>query len=76
MLLTHGHDDPTIPDHVRSAHDRAVAAGDKLYLDPLTGSWAMTSLYLEERGTCCGKCCRHCPYPREVQEAAGRRVLR
>lgn len=45
-----------------AAHRRAVLAGQPLYRDPITGSWAMTAVALIERGTCCESGCRHCPY--------------
>jgi len=53
-------------------HDRAVAQGKPGYMDPATGLFVMTSAYLKARGTCCGSGCRHCPFPPEVQAAAGR----
>jgi len=55
-----------------AAHDRAVAAGAPTYVDPATGYAAMTSVYLLDRGYCCGNGCRHCPYPPDEQRAAGR----
>jgi hypothetical protein len=56
------------PDHPRYAeimarHDAAVAAGDAGYLDPDSGLFVLTAAFLTERGTCCGRGCRHCPYP-------------
>lgn len=47
---------------ITDAHDRAVAAGDPGYLDPVTGLFVLTSAYLIDRGYCCGNGCRHCPY--------------
>lgn len=49
-------------DTIMAAHDAAVAAGHDGYLDPLTGLYVMTAVYLWERGTCCDSGCRHCPY--------------
>ena len=54
------------PDHplyaeVLAAHDAALAAGEPLYRDPVTGNWAMTADSLAARG-CCGTGCRHCPW--------------
>jgi hypothetical protein len=43
-------------------HDAAVARGEPGYVDPATGLFVLTSAYLRERGSCCGKGCRHCPY--------------
>jgi hypothetical protein len=48
---------------VQAAHDRAVAAGEPGYLDPVTGWFVFTSVALRERGHCCGNGCRHCPWP-------------
>ena len=36
------------------------------------GLFVLTGGYLKRRGHCCGKGCRHCPYPPDVQRAAGR----
>lgn len=55
-------------------HDAAVARGQSLYADPRSGLYVMTEAALRERGHCCGKGCRHCPYPPEVQRRAGRRA--
>jgi hypothetical protein len=55
------------PDHPRraeilAAHDAALAAGEAGYADPETGLFVLTAGYLADRGTCCGRGCRHCPY--------------
>jgi hypothetical protein len=50
-------------DDIMAAHDAAVAAGDAGYLDPDTGLFVLTAAFLAARGTCCGRGCRHCPYP-------------
>ena len=55
-----------------AAHDLAVQRGQGGYMDPLTGLFVMTEAYLRERGYCCGKGCRHCPYSPEQQRLAGR----
>jgi Family of unknown function (DUF5522) len=47
---------------IRRAHDEAVKAGEAGYLDPATGLFVLTAAYLAERGSCCEKGCRHCPY--------------
>ncbi|MCB9795493.1 MAG: hypothetical protein H6741_22535 [Alphaproteobacteria bacterium] len=57
---------------MQRAHDEAVARGEALYRDPLSRNWVMTAKYLSDRGFCCGKGCRHCPYPPEEQRRAGR----
>lgn len=53
-------------------HERACERGDAGYLDPDSNLFVMTSVYLLERGECCGSGCRHCPYSDEQQTAAGR----
>lgn len=64
------------PDHIhpaaRAAHDAAVTAGRPGYTDPHTGLFVMTAAWLSARGHCCGSGCRHCPYPPDLQRAAGR----
>lgn len=55
------------PDHPRraeilAAHAAAVAAGQAGYLDPETGLFVLTAGFLADRGTCCTRGCRHCPY--------------
>ncbi len=56
--------DPDDPDYatVIAAHRRAIAAGESLYEDPITGLWAMTAQGLWDRGKCCETGCRHCPW--------------
>lgn len=51
-----------LPPHVRRAHDAAVARGEDGYLDPDTGLFVMTAMFLASREYCCGSGCRHCPY--------------
>jgi Family of unknown function (DUF5522) len=48
---------------IREAHDRAVAAGEPGYVDPVSGLFVFTAAELAARGECCGSGCRHCPYP-------------
>lgn len=59
-------------DEVVRLHKIACARGESGYTDPQTGFFVLTSHYLQKRGNCCGAGCRHCPYPPEVQKAAGR----
>jgi hypothetical protein len=49
-----------------ASHDAAVAAGDAGYLDPDSGLFVLTAAFLADRGTCCGRGCRHCPYPADA----------
>jgi hypothetical protein len=52
-----------------AGHDAAVAAGEAGYLDPDSGLFVLTAAFLAQRGTCCGRGCRHCPYPPEAGPA-------
>jgi hypothetical protein len=49
-------------DELLAAHEQALAAGTPGYLDPVTGLFVLTAAYLADRGTCCDRGCRHCPY--------------
>lgn len=49
-------------DEVLAAHAAALAAGEAGYLDPSSGLFVLTAKFLADRGTCCGRGCRHCPY--------------
>lgn len=45
-----------------AAHAAALDRGDLAYTDPVSGLFVMTAAYLADRGSCCDKGCRHCPY--------------
>jgi hypothetical protein len=65
--LTEPHPDRLASVHPRrseilAAHAAALAAGQAFYQDPDTGLSVLTAGYLADRGTCCGRGCRHCPY--------------
>jgi len=47
---------------ILARHSAAMAAGRAGYLDPQTGLFVLTARFLADRGTCCGRGCRHCPY--------------
>ncbi len=47
---------------VLAAHAGALAAGEAGYLDPGSGLFVLTAAFLADRGTCCARGCRHCPY--------------
>jgi len=49
-------------DEILGLHAVAVRRGATRYRDPATGLWAMTAVYLWERGYCCYSDCRHCPW--------------
>jgi hypothetical protein len=55
-----------------AAHDRAAQAGRPTYIDPDSGYLVFTASALAARGECCGSGCRHCPYPADEQQRAGR----
>ena len=55
-------DDPAYQQEIINAHDGALARGDAGYLDPRTGLFVLSAGFLANRGTCCGRGCRHCPY--------------
>jgi uncharacterized protein DUF5522 len=52
------------PDRARILllHGTAMDSGDAGYFDPQTGLFVLTARFLADRGTCCGRGCRHCPY--------------
>ena len=47
---------------ILAAHAGALADGRLGYLDPGTGLFVLTARFLADRGTCCDRGCRHCPY--------------
>lgn len=55
---------PTHPRYaeILAAHEAALESGEPSYLDPVTGLWVWTAGYLWERGSCCDRGCRHCPF--------------
>jgi hypothetical protein len=65
--LAEPHPSRLAPDHpdraaVLAAHEQALAEGSPHYPDPATGLFVLTAAYLADRGICCGRGCRHCPY--------------
>ena len=51
-------------DALLEAHRRALEAGEAGYLDPDSGLFVLTARFLLDRGYCCTRGCRHCPYVR------------
>lgn len=47
---------------ILAAHAAAIAAGTPGYLDPVTGLFVLSARFLADRGYCCQRGCRHCPY--------------
>jgi hypothetical protein len=62
----------SLPASVVEAHADAMERGEPSYLDPLTGYVVLTAATLLAQGECCGRGCRHCPYPEAEQRRAGR----
>ncbi|WBB81793.1 DUF5522 domain-containing protein [Micromonospora sp. WMMD882] len=65
--LTEPHPSRLSPEHperarILAAHAAALAAGQAGYSDPSTGLFVLTAGFLADRGACCGRGCRHCPY--------------
>ncbi|GAA4703268.1 DUF5522 domain-containing protein [Phytohabitans rumicis] len=65
--LREPHPSRLAPDHpyrkeIIAAHDAALASDEPGYLDPQTGLFVLTAAFLANRGTCCARGCRHCPY--------------
>jgi hypothetical protein len=65
--LTEPHPSRLASDHPRraeilAAHRTALLAGEAGYVDPSTGLFVLTAGHLAERGECCTRGCRHCPY--------------
>lgn len=56
--------DPASPAYAEmlARHAQALAAGEAGYIDPSSGLFVLTAAYLADRGTCCDRGCRHCPY--------------
>jgi hypothetical protein len=49
-------------DDILAAHVAALDRREPGYLDPETGLFVLTAAFLAERGFCCERGCRHCPY--------------
>lgn len=47
---------------VLAAHAAALEAGESMYSDPASGLFVLTAAFLADRGYCCERGCRHCPY--------------
>jgi len=65
--LPRSHPDRTA---VLAAHAQALAAGQLGYLDPATELFVLTAGFLADRGFCCGRGCRHCPYVEDDSAAS------
>jgi hypothetical protein len=49
-------------DRILVAHADALRTREPGYLDPESGLFVLTARFLTERGYCCERGCRHCPY--------------
>lgn len=47
---------------ILAAHADAIARNLSGYLDPESGLFVLSAWFLAERGYCCERGCRHCPY--------------
>lgn len=65
-----GKDSPT--NEALRIHEAACREGELGYIDPETGLFVMTSVYLLDQGACCGSGCRHCPFSDAERRRAGR----
>lgn len=45
-----------------AAHASAMVRGEAGYIDPKSGLFVLTAQFLDGRGRCCERGCRHCPY--------------
>lgn len=50
-----------------SYYDMPNTASDEFYFDK-NGNVVYTEKYLRQRGYCCGKKCKHCPYKPKYQK--------
>lgn len=63
---------PPLSKAVLDAHVAACQRKERMYEDPTTGLYVMTSFFLASKERCCGSGCRHCPFDRAAQQAANR----
>jgi Family of unknown function (DUF5522) len=49
-------------EEILAAHRKALDNDDAGYLDPATGLFVITAAFHANRGECCTRGCRHCPY--------------
>jgi len=49
-------------DEILRRHAEAMRASEAGYLDPATALFVMAAATHEQRGWCCQRGCRHCPY--------------
>jgi len=45
-----------------AAHAAAIERDEAGYIDPSSGLFVLTARFLANRGSCCERGCRHCPY--------------
>lgn len=64
---------PVVVD-IEELHRVACEQKEAMYKDPVTGYSVLTAHFLRARQTCCGNCCRHCPYGHANVQDASRRT--
>ena len=57
--------DAPLRDEMLRRHAAALESGHAGYQDPQTGLFVLTAGFLADRGYCCSRGCRHCPYTTE-----------
>lgn len=56
------HDDHPERAEILARHAAALREGSPGYLDPSSGLFVLSAGFLANRGFCCTRGCRHCPY--------------
>ena len=52
-------------ERIMAEHEQACARNQQGYLDPFTGLFVMTADFHIDRGYCCTRGCRHCPFTQD-----------
>ena len=52
---------------IQRLHEAACDRGEPAYSDPETGLFVLTERFLRQRGYCCRRGCRHCPWRNQVE---------
>lgn len=47
---------------ILAAHSAGVERREAGYVDPVSGLFVLSAWFLADRGYCCERGCRHCPY--------------
>ena len=65
---------PALSVDIEAVHDLACARRESTYIDAATSYSVFTAAAHVSRGSCCGSCCRHCPYGNFRVKPGGRRA--